>query len=234
MRIAVIAALALASTPAHAEFCGAVGLSAQVVSSADLVLPGDGGILVAALPGGFGHSQNDEADQPAWRFQTGGASSEPRRTSLAPGLVVYRARQDGTVVLLDHEKKARASVFVTRRPRPRLAAPVVRWSVRTPDRADVTLELADMPPDDAIAIVLLGKDGKARSWNFIDGDSTTQYPYKQRGCETAPPGTVASRAGDEVTFVFVDTYGRTSPPSKPITIADKKVDDRPSDGRPSK
>ncbi len=227
MRIGIaIGALLVASTPAHAEFCGAMGLAAQVVSGADLVLPGDGGILVAALPGGFGRDGNDEADQPTWRFQTGGASSQPRRTTLAPGLVVYRARQDGTVVLLDREDKPRASAFVTRRPRPRLAAPVVRWSVRSPDRVDVTLELASPPPDDAIAIVLVGKDGKPRSWDFIEGDSTTQRAYKQRGCEMAPAGTLPSRAGDEVTFLFVDAYGRTSPPSKPITIADKTPTER--------
>lgn len=215
-----IAVLASASAPARAEFCGAVGLGPQVVSGVDAVLPSDGGILVAALPGRGDH-EGDPADQPTWRFHAAGASTTPRRTTLAPGLVVYQARQDGGVVLLDHEGTQVAGAFVTRRPRPRLMPPVVRWTVRMPDRADVLLQLATEPPEDALAIVLVGKDGKPRSWDFLDPESTVQRAHKQRGCEIQPAGTVASIAGDEVTFVFVDTWGRTSAPSRPIQIASK-------------
>jgi hypothetical protein len=218
-------AVSIAATPAHAEFCGAVGLQPEVVSSAELVLPGDGGILVAAVPG-MSHDERDVADQPSWTFRTGGASSTPRRTTLAPGLVVYQARQDGTVVLLDQEDRQRATAFVTRRARARLAAPVIKWAVRAPDRIDVFLELASAPPEDAIAIVLAGKDGKARSWDFIDPESTIQRAYKQRGCETQPAGTTPSNAGDEVTFFFVDLYGRPSARTKSMRIVDKTPSER--------
>ena len=218
--VIAIAVLASDSAPARAEFCGAVGLGAQVVSGVDVVLPGDGGILVAALPGRGDH-EGDPADQPAWRFRAAGASTTPRRTTLAPGLVVYQARQDGGVVLLDHEGTRVAGAFVTRRPRPRLMPPVVRWTLRTPERVDVIVQLATEPPEDALAIVLVGKDGKPRSWDFLDPDSTVQRAYKQRGCEIQPAGTVASTVGDEVHFVFVDIWGRTSAPSKPSQIASK-------------
>ncbi len=221
MRSVLVAAVLLGlAAPARAEFCGFVGLDAQVVSSPDRVIPGDGGILVAAMRG-HGHSDKDVADQPTWRFQSGGTSTEPRRTTLAPGLVVYHARQDGTVSLVERDGTVRASAFFTRRPRARLAAPVVSWVVRAPDRVDVLLGLAKNPPVDAIAIVVVGKDGKARSWDFLDPESTIQRVYKQRGCELAPPGTLPSNAGDEVTFFYVDADGRASAPSKPIKIAAK-------------
>lgn len=223
--LASIVVIAMMSVPARAEFCGGMGLAARVLTVADLVLPGDGGIVVAAMTGG-GHFDDDAAIQPAWRFQTGGVTSTPRRTMLAPGLAVYRPRQDGTVKLLDEDAKTRASVFVTQRPRPRLAAPVIKWTVRSPDRVDVNLELSSLPPEDAIAIVLVGKDGKARSWDLVDSESTLQRAYKQRGCEMQPPGTTPSSIGDEVTFFFVDAYGRTSPHSKPITITDKTPSER--------
>ncbi len=218
--------LVMSSAPAHAEFfCGGIGLAPQVLSEPGLVLPGDGGIVVAAITGG-NHFDDDAADQPTWRFQTGGVATQPRRVTLAPGLVVYRARQDGTLTLVEADGKARATTFVTRRPRARLAAPVIKWTVRSPDRADVNLELASLPPEDAIAIVLVGKDGKPRSWDLIDPESTMQRAYKQRGCEMQPPGTMSSNAGDEVTFFFVDAYGRTSQPSKPIKIATKTPSER--------
>jgi hypothetical protein len=215
--LVIACSVALAPT-ARAEFCGAMGLDAHVLSESGVVLPGGGGIIVAAMTGRM-HADNDVANQPTWRFQTGGVASEPIRTTLAPGLVVYRARQDGTLVLVDTEGKTRATTFVTRRARARLAAPVIKWTVRSPDRVDVNLELSSLPPEDAIAIVLVGKDGRARSWDVLDPESTMQRAYKQRG-------TMPSNAGDEVTFFFVDAYGRTSPSSKPIKIADKTPSER--------
>jgi hypothetical protein len=220
----MIAVIAMPA-PAHAEFCGAMGLEAHVLSQPDIILPGDGGIVVAAMIGN-GHLDTDVADQPTWTFRTGGAHSAPRRLTLAPGLVVYRARQDGTVTLVDADEKTRATAFVTQRPRPRLAAPVVKWTVRTPDRVDVHLELASLPPDEAIALVIVGKDKKPRSWELVDPDATHQRVYKHLGCEMHPIGTMPSHAGDEVTFFFVDAYGRTSPPSKPIKISDKTPSER--------
>ncbi|MFN0253571.1 MAG: hypothetical protein ACKV2T_42280 [Kofleriaceae bacterium] len=220
------AVLAVSSSTqiARAEFCGAMGQTAKVVAT-DLVIPGDGGILVASVPGN-GPMDGDAADQPTWTFRTGGVSSAPRRTTLAPGLVVYHARQDGNVTLVDKDDQQQASAFVTRRPRARLPAPVVSWIVRDPERSDVMLALVGEPPIEAVAIVVVGKNGKARSWDFIDHDSVHQRVFGPRGCETQAAGTEPSQAGEHVTVFFVDLYGRPSPHSKEITIASKTPSQR--------
>jgi hypothetical protein len=218
MAIVVLAVSSSAPT-ARAEFCGAIGQAPQVVTN-DLVIPGDGGILVASVRG-HGQFDGDAAVQPTWTFRTGGVSTTPRRTPLAPGLVVYHARQDGNVVLVDKDDTQRAAAFITRRPRPRLAAPVVSWIVQDPERSDVMLALADDAPIEAVAIVLVGKDGKARSWDFIDHDTLHQRVYAQRSCEAQPANTEPSQAGDHVTVFYVDLYGRPSPHSKQIKIASK-------------
>jgi hypothetical protein len=223
--LAFAIAIAAASAPARAEFCGSMGLEARVVTSADLVVPGDGGVLVAALPG-IGQMEGDAANQPTWHFQSRGKSTKARRTTLAPGLVVYEAREDGSVALVDDQGKTRATAFVTHRARPRLPAPVVKWVTRAPDAVNVFLELDALPPGEAVAIVTVGKDGKARSWDFIDSDSTSQRAFKQRGCEMAPPGTLTSAVGDSVTFFFVDLYGRRSGSSRPMKIVDRTPSER--------
>lgn len=215
--IVVALAFALWPQPARAEFCGAMGLSPQVVTDADLVIPGDGGVLVAAMPG-VSDAATDVADQPGWRFRSGTVASMPRRVTLAPGLVAYHARQDGSLTLVDADGTQRAAAFATHRPRPRLPAPRVVFSVRTPERAEVAVQLATEPPPDAVALVLVGKDGTARSWDFVAPDSTRQRAFRQRGCAIQPAGTLPSSAGDEVRFQFVDVWGRLSAPSALVTI----------------
>jgi hypothetical protein len=212
--------------------CAPVGLDASLLTHGGDVLPADGGVLVGWQRAGDWQSthEGDPADHPEWRFKVGKKSIKPKRTQLAPGLVRYdvptkvKRTKRGTKV-----KLAELPVFVARKkaksPKFRAAAPVVTavatttYRGRREERTIVTAVLDAAPPDDAYGLIVY-EDGHAVSWVAVFGSAMSRFEIYESpgGCALNPPGMRAPLIGGEVTFAWVDSYGRLSPRSSSVTV----------------
>jgi hypothetical protein len=228
--LALAAAITLLSpsSPAEAAPCAITGLSPKVLSRPGVTIPSDGGIVVAAESGPGGKLAGGEvAEQKGWRFRVRSGRIAPTSIDIiAPGLAVYRlpARADAAVLEDDaHAVVARAQL--SKDARPRLPAPKIKQVLYAVSRGGrrtstmVTAELDGTAPSDAVALVIADASGKPRSWAHAQGGSSL-WLYAGGGCSMKPAGTEISNPGDKVILFWVDAAGRTSAPTKALTVAD--------------
>jgi hypothetical protein len=194
-------------------------------------LPGDGGVLV-----GFGFSTKSEDFE-----QTGTDPSDVKwtardrkhpialtRTALAPGLSVYRPADGVTDFTIANAKGKQLGAFThdDKAPVVALAAPKPRSLVvkRQPSlrstTTDATLELTAAPPPEAVAVILY-TNAKAVSFASLPDthDKLTSLDVFHSGghCSNDVPGTGGVTGGLQVTFAYVDAFGRLSPQSTAVT-----------------
>ena len=222
----VIAAFALVALTQHAAAgdCAFSGLAAKVITPASSIVPGDGGIVVAAVTDRQGTlSPGDEAVHPGWRLRVGGDLIKPPIEVVAPGLAIYRvAVANAFKVELETDKhEVVGTVRPARGSGDPLAAPQLKRAWFEPntsrhgtERVGVELDGAALPT--AIALVIADAKGTPRSWTLAGGQ--TLYPYTSASCVALPNGTVATKAGDTIIVFWVDSGGRRSPASKPINV----------------
>lgn len=189
--------------------------------------PDDGGLLVVTeidhLPGNEG-----EAFQPDWRFKTAKTNEKPTLVTLAPGLVRYALPAKVAAAELHDGTQARGKITRATAALPALAAPKVAkihhetFRTRRGNGAITTVVLDGAAPADVVALVVLdAKTGKPRSFGRATAGATEVTVYSQGRCSALPNGTVETRAGERVTLLWVDKHGRSSPATKPVTVARK-------------
>jgi hypothetical protein len=219
----VVAALALPARPATAD-CAFSGLSAKVVTPANTIVPGDGGIVVAAVADLHGTlSQGDEAVHPGWRLRIGSDVLAPPIEVIAPGLAIYRvAVANAFKVELETDKhEVVGTVRPARGSGDPLAVPQLKraWFESNDGRHGherVGVELVGAVPATAVALVVADTKGTPKSWTLLDGGPL--YPYRSASCVALPNGTIGTHAGDTITLFWVDAGGRRSAASKPIKV----------------
>lgn len=228
LRFALLASLPLfAYAPNASADCAAFGLLAKPITPPGTAVPGDGGILVAAVPDPGGKlDPGDAALKAPWLFK--GVATNALWRSLAPGLATLVVHEKATEVV-DLKGKSVLKVKHTKEKLPLLGAPkvnAVTFVSRPSRRNNVSVMVSvDELPGDAVAIVLSDAKGKPKSWGLIESKApgTPKLPIELRvffsgECTALPNGTVPSKTGDSVIVQFVDQVGRLSAATKPITI----------------
>jgi hypothetical protein len=224
MRLAWLLVLALAPSTARAD-CAMWGLAPKVLTPESTVIAADGGIVVAAVPEARGKlDHGDAAVQASWKIRAGGDSLRPPIEVIAPGLAVYRvAVANAFKIELTDGSTTLVTVKPSRSRGDALAAPKVKSVAFLPRKLRhgaerVVVELAEPAPAGVVAMVLADAEGKPRSWGTVSGGATIDA-YGAAECQALPNGTVASKAGDKVTLMFVDAAGRVSAATQPVAIA---------------
>jgi len=219
-----VAALAV-PIPASAGPCVITGLDPDVLTPTGAKIAKGGGVIVATVQSGKGGT-DDASIQPAWRWKVGDHYVKPAHVTRAPGLTVYPLPAGAT--LLVNDARTRMADVVAGDDAKLLAAPkpsAARDDATLVETSHVSfiyhtleLDLAELPPDDAFALVIYGADGVARDWLRVDSDRQQHYSLSYAGnrCATPVPGRVATAAGDKLTFAWIDTSGRPAAMSAAI------------------
>lgn len=228
MRVLWVAVL-VSLVPAPVVHAGcAVPQRHPVVVNDGVRAPNDGGVVVATsnayLPGS---DDNGEAMQPTWVFTHDGTKDKPVAVALAPGLVVYQLPPGVTDADLSDGTAARAHIVAFDTAAKPLAAPAVKtvshktWSSPRGSGGLTTVTLSDDLPASAVAMILRdARTKKAMTYGLVEpADARSVVVYTQGRCAALPNGTVAPRAGQRVVVQWVDSFGRISGTSKPLTIA---------------
>lgn len=198
-------------------------------------LPADGGVLVGWTWETRGAKRDTDPSQPP-EWQLGAAT----KAQLAPGVTVYRPKaRTGKFAITGKDGAAVASFgFDASAAAVKLAAPTptaIRRSEiigRRGRSIRVDAELASPPPPDAIAVVVykqrtaidfaqLDRDAAAGADAGADAQTKakTITIHRDAGrCAFNPKGIEAPAGGDEITFAWVDRFGRLSKPSKAIKV----------------
>jgi hypothetical protein len=197
------------------------------------VAPG-GGVIVALLRGVGSKSAMSAVDK-AWRFRDVNKLVEPTFVDIAPGLAVYALPATGgpELALLDADGKELAKVVRASKATAALAAPAlasITYESRrySPPRGSgtSTTGIADIGaiPAGAAALIVyeVTKTGNvARSWVSVTGadpKATKIAAYQSGGrCNPTLPGIEPIANGAKVVVAWLDTSGRLSPVSKPVT-----------------
>lgn len=230
MRVALFAApfvaLIAATPPAASADCAFIGLSPKVITPADTVVPGDGGIVVAAVSDRQGKlDPGDAAVRSTWRLRVGSDLLKPPVDVIAPGLAVYRVAAANVfkAELVTDKGDVVASVKPSRATPAALPVPVIKraWFKQTGSRhggESVGVELDSALPAHVVALVLADGQGVAKSWTAIADTTAEIFPYNAHDCAALPNGTTRSKTGDTVTAFWVDAGGRRSAISKPFVV----------------
>ena len=204
-----------------------------IVNSA--IAPG-GGVIVGLLHPGVGTTSHASAIDKRWRFQDVNQLVEPTIVDIAPGLAVYTLPPTGgpQLALLDGDGAEVAKV-VRGQASPALKAPVLTaftYETRTAvarrgagTSITGTADIAEIPADAAVLVVYeVTKQGTvARSWHPLAGVSRDAKPAKvtayQSGgrCNPTIAGIAPVAQGAKVVVAWLDTSGRLSPMSRPVT-----------------
>jgi hypothetical protein len=220
---AIAGVISLASSSANAD-CAFWGLAAKVATPAKTSLTGGGGILVYADPVVDAPlTDNDVAMDAKFTLRDG---STPKKTKIAPGLVVYEMPfvDQSTPVELFDGKKVVGSVIgdkskVAQFPAPKLKSIALyerRHMMHSSDTIEMELD-GDLPAD-VWGVVIVDAKGKARAWNAIDPKDKKVVVYNRWDCRALPNGTVPSKIGEKVSVFFVNAHGRTSDRTQLMTI----------------
>jgi len=235
MRSAILLVLAIAfPSAASAGPCAIQSLAPAPLVNAP-VEPG-GGVIVALTRMGFGSQSASSAVDKKWRFKDVNALVEPEVTDIAPGLAVYTLPPTGgpELALLDGDGKEMAKVVRASTASAALKAPELRSMVyeaqtmtmgRRGSQTYVTgiADVAAVPVSAAVLIVYeVTKTGNvARSWASLVGfDRTnTKVNAYQSGSRCMPTmtGIEPIASGAKVVVAWLDSSGRLSPVSKPVT-----------------
>ena len=227
-KLLLLVALTVLPTPADAS-CAYVGMSPIVLTRRETKLPADGGVLV----GYWYNNDNDiesggsDPSDVKWIATNGKAKVTLTRTQLAPGLSVYRPAANISAFKLAGKTKAHGSFTVDAKSAPvALAAPVAKSVKATTTEGfrsmetKVTLKLGEAAPADAVAIIAYDASGKALLYSSLADthDKVLEMVIQETGghCGTPHPTDEGALAGN-VTFAYVDAFGRLSAKSKPIT-----------------
>ncbi|HEV7554782.1 MAG TPA: hypothetical protein VGO00_04955, partial [Kofleriaceae bacterium] len=187
--VSALAVFALALIPRGAAAdCAFSGLAAKVITPANTIVPGDGGIVVAAVVDHKGSlAPGDEAVHPGWRLRVGPDLLKPPIEVIAPGLAIYRvAVANAFKVELETDKhEVVGTVRPARGSGDPLAAPQVKRAWFEPNKSRhgaerVGVELDGAVPAGAIALVVADAKGTPRSWTLVDGQAL--YPYVSASC----------------------------------------------------
>ncbi len=231
MRAALAVMAILVAPDVASAICAAPWVGSAVLTIDGAKLAADGGVLVMASVSfegtAFGAAN---AKNPSWRFSDGTKLHEPTLVLLAPGLVAYRppAGAAGALTLVDG-RATRATITLTGDTVTTLAAPEpaqlvvntipMRWGGSVL-KVDATFKSA--APEGTVAVVVYGvtkKGNVARSWMQISAGSLTGPVAGSSGrCNPGVPGEIVSKAGDKVVLAWVDSHGRLSNFSKPVTV----------------
>lgn len=224
-------AVALAVVPRASAICAVTEAGDTLITPAAAFLPRDGGILV----GWENAPENKPANQSiSWTVTTGTKPVDLVRETLAPGLIVLRPPADtdvlristGTTELARYTRDPNAAAFTPGAPK---ASKLVMTS--QPARYDgwyrtVTTTLAAPVPGDAVAMITYATRKKKRvaiSFALVVPGNDTAIAFADPGrCSFNPPGMVPPKAGEKVTLVWVDAFGRLSKPSAPIAMTEIK------------
>jgi hypothetical protein len=243
MRSTLLLLIAMAyPTVADAGPCAIQSLTPHPLVHAQIA-PG-GGVVVGLIRGGFHTNSATSAVDKAWRFRDVNKLVEPAVQDIAPGLAVYTLPATGSpeLALLDGDgTEIVAKVLRASKVTPVLAAPpLVSITYETHSASlgrrgiqTYTTGIADIGPDipegaAALIVYEVTKTGNvARSWASTMGvvreeaskTKTTKVSVYQSGtrCNPSLPGITAIAAGAKVVVAWLDTSGRLSPVSKPVT-----------------
>jgi hypothetical protein len=223
MRLLMIAVLALASRPAFGERCQKWVLEPRALATEVTVTP-DGGIVV-------GEERKprsaDQRDRKPWSLRYRGKPSvAAQQIQIAPGLVVLRPREGAlSFELMTRDFEIEASATLADRIPAPLAAPKVRGVIASRSRVRrvssyVTVELDEIVPKQALALVLAKADGTALSWGVAGlGAKGVSVYHDMAGCITTfPAGTKMARPGERVVAFWIDAFGRRSPVSAELVV----------------
>jgi len=236
MRHLLLLAVIAVSHPAHAKCSRQDIMQPNLLTRRDTRVPADGGIVVGyAYNRGDNEVEKTRTDDPSdvlWTARD--VKRKPvalARTSLAPGLSVFRPAATTDFVVVDAAGTQVGSFTRGGKPividAPLLktvrykteGATEMRWSPST----RTILELAKAPPAEAIAVIVYIGDKPVTFTTLADThDKQLSLDIYDAGghCPSAKPtGTGAVGANSTVTFAYVDTFGRLSPQSKPVTVS---------------
>ena len=221
-----ILACLLLATLGRTSFAGACAVPEAVVVV--LTPPGSelddtGGAVVALGPRtDDDQTKMDDIARLRWHFQGEGAVSK----IIAPGLAVVTSTQHGEAL---ENSVSDVKLHVTwRHAKPPLPAPRVKSLVfsenHTPHGSwsGTMLSLDAAPPADAVAVLVNTVDNPLAqpAWSRITDPKATTIALDARPrCAWVIPGNVMPAAGTKVAVSWLDTSGRISPASKPVTIA---------------
>ena len=222
--------LAALAPHAAANTCPVTGLQTTVITKQGAEIIGDGGVLVAATRLKRDTQDKSPGNKPGWKVRVGGKKLAPKIDTLAPGLFVYRMPFDSqtTPIEMEDEKGAVvAKVFGSKAKVAVYDAPAVTKLefVKNGTRRSsqmVTATLSVEPPADTYALVIANAKGQAISWYPVNvASAKVQHGYMHDYCEVLPDGMTAAMPGEKVTLFWINTTGRASTPTKPITVGGK-------------
>jgi hypothetical protein len=207
-----------------------------ILTTRDTELPDDGGVLVgwdASMDDATGEMSADPSDQPTWTATESQPKSQTKlaltRVALAPGLSVYKVTGTGDVTLagkkplgtFHHDPKAAANTMAA----PALTSmvfvkqKVVRWAERT-----ATAHFKSAPPAAAAAVIVYSVTAKGNTpIGFATlpdtHDTLTEVDtFHDRGhCDVILDAARPPTPGEKIVVAWVDSFGRLSPTSKPVT-----------------
>jgi hypothetical protein len=205
-------------------------ITPNVLTRRDLKLPADGGVLIgytfATNSNAFEKSGSDPSDV-TWTATSGKTNVVLTRTSLAPGLSVYRPPANVTAFKLankdrDHGSythEATSAPTAMPAPEPKAIKSKTESGFRSMTTT-TTLKLVHAAPPDAVAIIAYDASGKPQLFAGLPDthDKLLEFELDQTGghCGTPHPNGQGSLAG-KITFAWVDAFGRLSPQSKGIS-----------------
>ncbi len=229
--VAVVVGLgvALTSVPRANALCAVSEAGDALVTPVAAVLPGDGAILVGSRS--FLESKPSNQST-SWTVTAGGKPIAIVREQLAPGLLVLRPAagtdtltvSSGTDELARYTRDLKASAFAPDPPKPTKLEMTSTPARYNGWRRTVSATLAAPVPADAVAVISYVTRKKKRiaitSHHVNVGtDAATVFADPGR-CSFNPAGMEPPKAGEKVTLVWVDAFGRLSKPSAPIAMTE--------------
>jgi len=224
---------------AHA-FCAMLPLHPAVMTTRSTALPADGGILVSYTAGKEDEGEpetTDPSETPTWRaFDGAGHALKYDAVSLAPGLrvlvpaagtgaITIKGKRDNVIGTFTRDSKAAPVALAA--PKPATLRVEVSLGAHGSMELRGQITLAVSPPADAVAVItyqIIGstKQTVGASWLPATHDKLKTWELGRAGghCHHGPDG--VPMPGTQVTFAYVDAFGRLSPQSKPITVAELK------------
>jgi hypothetical protein len=221
--LASILALSLAADSAYP--CARPNLTDKAITPDGTVIPSGGGVVITTV-NGFNGGGGDIGM--GAQLVAGGVNIELERKYIAPALTVIVAKPQANraIELATHDGKTLLSLTQSD-VAPKHTAPKVkavhstlppsatRQQQRWEPTSQYTIELAEAPPNDVLALVVrVGDSGIA--WAAPQKGQTSYSFYA--GGKRCTPGPMTLAQGSKVTVAWLDVGGRLSVTSKEIRV----------------
>lgn len=220
------AAVLLVALAADSAFpCARPRLTDRAITPDGAVIPSGGGVVITTVNGFDG---GDEGG-PGAQLVAGGTNIELRRDYIAPALTVIVAKPQANRAIEFATGGGKALLKLTQSGVvPKHAAPKVkavhstlapaatRQQQRWEPTSQYTVELAEAPPDDVLALVVQVGDGGI-AWARPQKGQTT-YTFFAGGKRCMPAGPATLPQGAKVTVSYLDTGGRLSVASRELRV----------------